>query len=179
MNWITRLGTIAAIVLVTLSSCGKEEEPVFTNFKADEISGELLWKRISEDYSYSDYAFWPGHEGVRAGQAPHGSFHRIYVNRTLLESLPVSSAVAPYGSIIVKDNLNASRELAGVTVMAKVEGYNPDVGDWFWAKYGPDGAVQAEGKPMGCIKCHEGLKENDYVVVQMLDAPLREPPSRE
>ena len=96
------------------------------------------------------------------------------MNRTLLESLPISGGIAPYGSIIVKDNLNASRVLDGVTVMAKVKGYNPEVGDWFWAKYGTDGSVQAEGKPGGCIGCHEGLKENDYVVVQMLDAPLRE-----
>ena len=174
MNWNARIVIIILAVLTVLSSCKKEEEPMFKEFEAGEISGELLWKRITEDYSYSDYAFWPGHEGVRAGQAPHGAFHRIYVNRTLLEALPISGGVAPYGSIIVKDNLNASRELAGLTVMAKVRGYNPEVSDWFWAKYAPDGTVQAEGKPGGCIKCHEGLKENDYVIVQMLDAPLRE-----
>jgi hypothetical protein len=174
MIWKARIVIIIFAVLIAFSSCSKEEEPDFPEFESGEITGELLWKRIAEDYSYRDYAFWPGHEGVRAGQAPHGPFHRIYVNRTLLESLPISDSVAPYGSIIVKDNLNASRELDGVTVMAKVKGYNPDVGDWFWAKYAPDGAVQAEGKPGGCIGCHEGLKENDYVVVQMLDAPLRE-----
>jgi len=25
------------------------------------------------------------------------------------------------------------------TVMYKVEGYNPDAGDWFWVKYSPQG----------------------------------------
>ena len=165
---------VISLILVTVSSCQKEEEPLFSAITVNDISGELLWKRITEDFAYSGYSFWPGHEDVRAGQAPHGSLHRIYVNRTLLEGLPTQDRIAADGSIIVKDNLTATRELDSVTVMAKVEGYNPEAGDWFWAKYEPDGTVQVEGKPGGCIRCHEGVAENDYVIVRRLDAPLKE-----
>jgi hypothetical protein len=163
-----------SLALVIISSCVEEEEPLFPAISVDEASGELLWKRITEDFSYRDYSYWPGHEDVRAGQAPHGALHRIYVNRTLLEGLPTSDRIAPDGSIIVKENLTATRELDSVTVMAKVNGYNPGAGDWFWAKYASDGTVQVEGKPDGCIRCHEGVDENDYVIVRRLDAPFKE-----
>ncbi len=46
--------------------------------------------------------------------------------------------------------------------MYKVKGFNPEAGDWFWAKYTPDGQVQAAGKAEMCIKCHGAKKENDY-----------------
>ncbi len=168
------IAVVAFAVVTILLSCQRQEEPVFAPLSADEISGAALWERITEDYPYADYSYWPGHEGIKAGQAPHGALHRIYVNRTLLEGLPVADSVAPNGSIIVKDNLTASRELAVVTVMAKVQGYNPEAGDWFWARYGPDGSIQAEGKLNGCITCHEGVADNDYVIVRRLDEPLRD-----
>ena len=166
------IGMFAA--LTVLSACQKKAEPIFPAFSADEISAEAVWERISVDYSYQDYACWPGHDGIRPGQAPHGALHRIFINKTLLEALPATDSVAPYGSIIEKDNLNASRDLEAITVMVKVKDFNPEAGDWFWAKYGADGSVQAEGKPGGCIGCHEGLRDNDYVIVQMLDKPLRD-----
>jgi hypothetical protein len=165
---------VSTALFLVLISCQTEEEPIFSALSADEINGELVWDRITQDFSYRDYSFWPGHQGVRAGQAPHGALHRIYVNRTLLDALPVADSTAPDGSIIVKDNLTANRELDGVTVMVKAKGYNPEAGDWFWAKYGPDGEVQVEGTPNGCITCHEGVKNNDYVIVQRLGEPLRE-----
>jgi hypothetical protein len=80
-----------------------------------------------------------------AGQAPHGQFHRIRVNEPLRSALPISDRSAPNGSIIVKENYNAAEELQGYTVMAEVEGFNPDGGDWFWASYGGDGSVRNQG----------------------------------
>ncbi len=34
---------------------------------------------------------------------------------------------------------------AAITVMYKAAGFNPEVGDWFWAKFTPDGKVEAKG----------------------------------
>jgi len=31
--------------------------------------------------------------------------------------------------------------------MYKVAGYNPGAGDWFWAKYSPQGKADKFGKP--------------------------------
>jgi hypothetical protein len=61
----------------------------------------------------------------------------------------------PDGAIIVKENYGENKEkLMAVTPMYKKKGYNPDAGDWFWAKYGPKGKVMTAGKVEGCINCH-------------------------
>ena len=47
--------------------------------------------------------------------------------------------------------------------MYKIKGYNPSAGDWFWAKYNPDGTVAAQGRVKACIDCHSAKKDNDYI----------------
>ncbi len=49
--------------------------------------------------------------------------------------------------------------------MYKVKGYNPKAGDWYWVKYGTDGSVAKAGKPKGCVSCHSGAEDNDYILV--------------
>ncbi len=66
-------------------------------------------------------------------------------------------------SIIVKENYTPDKELVAVTVMYKVRGYNPEAGDWFWAKYGPRFEILAEGKVQDCLTCHSSVKDNDYI----------------
>ena len=103
---------IAIVPLALMVSCDRPQpEPDLPPLTVGEISADALWSRISVESDYADYSFWPGHEGENPGQSPHGPVHRIYVNRTLLESLPAASRIAPNGSVIVKDNLNAAREL--------------------------------------------------------------------
>ncbi len=54
--------------------------------------------------------------------------------------------------------------LAAVTVMFQREqGYDPANRDWFWVKYGPDGAVEAAGKVDSCIQCHKDASGGDYI----------------
>lgn len=161
--------------MVLLAGCtGSAPEPELPPLTVEEISAESLWDRITVESEYTNYGFWPGHEGELPGQSPHGVIHRIYVNRTLLDSLPIRSRVAPDGAIIVKDNLNASRELEGITVMAKVAGYAPESGDWFWASYEPDGTAVTSGAVTGCISCHAGVVSNDYIIVRELDREVPE-----
>jgi hypothetical protein len=52
--------------------------------------------------------------------------------------------------------------------MAKVKGYNPEHGDWFWVNFSPE-----EGYLRGklAVACHEGMKSNDYIIVHALDEP--------
>jgi hypothetical protein len=53
-----------------------------------------------------------------------------------------------------------------VTPMYKVKGYNPEAGDWFWGKYGPDGKIMASGKVKGCINCHGVQKAKDWIFTE-------------
>lgn len=50
--------------------------------------------------------------------------------------------------------------------MYKSSGYNPDAGDWFWSKYGPEGEAMDAGKVEGCISCHESMGGGDYVATE-------------
>lgn len=165
------VGTIAAVAaLLFLGGCAEEEVARdLPPLEADEVSGDVLWERIAVETDYTNYPFWPDHDGMMLGQAPHGAFHRIFITPGLREALPIDDNTVPDGSIIVKENYSSEETLTALTVMAKVRGFAPNTGDWFWARYTPEGAVQAEGMVGSCVSCHVGMQDNDYVIVYPLD----------
>ncbi|MBI4826139.1 MAG: cytochrome P460 family protein [Nitrospirae bacterium] len=111
---------------------------------------------------YTKWAKWPGKGEMYAGKEPHGSFLTTYVNEIALDSINKAAGMSD-NSIIVKENYDSNKQLAAVTVMYKVKGYNPAGNDWFWAKYDPKFNILAEGKAEDCIKCHTSAKDNDYI----------------
>lgn len=157
----------ALVLILLISACSEEVRQA--PLTKEETNGERIWKRITEEADYEDYAFWPGHEGIQPGQAPHGVNHRIFINQDLLEALPIADRVAPYGTIIVKENMDRDKNLDKIAVMAKVEGSDPEFGDWFYALYTKEGEVIVEGKPDGCFNCHWGMRDNDYIIIRRLD----------
>ena len=130
---------------------------------------------------YTEWAFEPGvPEGFYVGQEPHGMILQSYINDVTVEAVGSGAEAFPEGSIIVKENHmpgdvdvtamtlqdaveEFDGELAALTYMVKMPGYNPAAGDWFWAKQQPDGTIDAAGKPAGCIGCHSQVADNDYV----------------
>ena len=129
-------------------------------------NGEAFWVYISETSPYSDWGTWPGHPGIYPGKSPHGSYLKLYANEIALKAAKEGKSM-PYGSILVKENYAKNKKtLMAVTPMYKVHGYNPDKGDWFWAKYGPAGKTIASGKVEGCITCHSVRKTQDWIFTQ-------------
>lgn len=157
-------------IIIILSTCSKPVENLVDPLTTDEIDDAALWSRITVETDYKSYSFWPGHEDIQPGQSPHGVYHKIYINRALADALPIPDRISPVGTIIVKENLSSERVVDAITVMVKVKDYNPEAGDWFWAKFTPQGEVLAEGTPKGCVSCHEGMDGNDYIIVRMLDS---------
>ena len=164
------LALFTLIGFTMLVSCGTKKEAV-PNLTNNTINAQTLWERITKTDNYKKYKFWPGHEGMQRGQSPHGIFHIAYINSILKNALPISNRIAPDGSIIVKENFNSSKELKLITIMAKVKGYDPENGDWFWGKYSPDGKVLMAGKLAKCAECHKASYDidNDFVVLHRLD----------
>jgi hypothetical protein len=121
-----------------------------------------LWHYITDVSPYKGWGFWPDHQGMQSGHAPHGPLHKVFVNEKALNS---PEPPVQYGSIEVKESYNKAKELKAITVMYKVNGYNPEKGDWFWARYTPDGEVKVSGKPRGCIGCHGGRAKSDFITV--------------
>ena len=125
-----------------------------------------LWKHITQTSPYQKWEFWPGHAGMYPGKSPHGAFLKLYANESAIEAAK-AGAPMPEGAIIVKENYGKDQKtLMAVTPMYRIKGYNPEGGDWFWGKYGPDGKVMASGKPKGCISCHSVQKDKDWLFTE-------------
>ena len=121
-----------------------------------------LWEYITQGNPYKTWDFWPDHQGMQPGRAPHGPLHKVFVNDRALNS---PKPPVQYGSIAVKENYGKDKTLKAITVMYKINGYNPNDGDWFWAKYSPDGKADKFGKPSGCVGCHGTRADNDFILV--------------
>jgi cytochrome c553 len=64
----------------------------------------------------------------------------------------------------VKENYTPDATLAGVTVMHKVQGYDGDHSDWYWAKYDAAGTAEASGRVASCAVCHGQRADRDYIM---------------
>ncbi len=151
-----------AISVLTLAAAAV----LFMGFgPASEMPGPdaaALWEYITKESPYKDWGFWDDHQDIQSGNSPHGPFHRVYVNETLLKA---DGAPVPYGAIQVKESFDSNKKPTALTVMYKVEGFNPESGDWFWARYTLDGKAGPAGKVQGCIGCHAVKEGNDYILV--------------
>ena len=127
--------------------------------------GETLWRALQQSMYAVNWHYVPGRPpGFYQGSEPHGAMLRTFVNNIAYDAIRAKAASYPEGAIIAKENYSADgQKLGAITVMKKIKGYDPEHGDWFWAKYGPDGKVLAAGKVAGCIACHTGAEEQDWV----------------
>jgi hypothetical protein len=125
--------------------------------------GANMWKYITKDEPYTKWDLWPGKGKMFEGTEPHGALLTVYVTKGAHQVIEKKKGKFAQGAIIVKENYKPDKTLAAVTIMYKAKGYNPEAGDWFWAKYNPDGSVDKEGKVAGCIKCHSAKADNDWV----------------
>ncbi len=159
------------VLFVIFSGCTRSKTTDAKPIGVQTISAESLWQRITVDEPYKQYQSWPNYKGLHPGQSPHGRYHKVFVNQTLLSALPITNKPlsTPDGSIIIKENYNSGKQLTSITVMAKVKGYDPKNGNWFWAKFSPKGDKKMGGKLAGCIQCHAAFQNNDYVELYILN----------
>lgn len=126
---------------------------------------QKLWEHITKESPYTDWGFWKDHAEMQPGNAPHGPFHKVYVNDVLQKAAVVP---VPYGSIQVKESYDQNKKLVAITVMYKVKDFNPAAGDWYWVKYSLAGKAGPSGKVQGCIGCHAVKADNDYILVHTI-----------
>jgi hypothetical protein len=148
-------GCLAVVMMLSVGSLTMAED-------MPSPDGDALWNYISKVSPYTKWSFWPDHEGMVDGRAPHGPQHKVFVNKQALDS---TAPPLQYGAIEVKENYSKTDELKAITVMYKIKDYNPKNGDWFWAKYSPTGETLKAGKLKGCIGCHSTRVANDFVLV--------------
>ncbi len=160
-----RTVVVAAFILVLFGVAGVRPLLADEQMVAlPEADAKVLWTHIHGPSPYWNWNKWPGKPGLYKGTEPHGMLLQTFVNEIAQRGVYGKTGGVDHGGIVVKENYTPDRTLAAVTVMYKVNGFNPEAGDWFWVKYGPDGAVIKTGKPAGCIACHGTKKDNDYLM---------------
>ena len=145
------------IVLSIFIGCEKDEGK-----SQDEITAEDIWQEIQ---GYSDWGQSVDWAGIKASlDGTHGNFVQIWLNTQALPSFEDSiSSELPYGSICVKEGYASSdgSSINTVTVMKKIEGFDPDHGDWVLASYDTNGVVNKAGSVSSCYNCH--VSGIDYI----------------
>lgn len=122
-----------------------------------------IWKYIHQNSPYWNWKTIDDKSKMYESCKPHGPYLTTYVNDKAYEAIKNNAKELPYGSIIVKENYNAKKQLKMLGIKYKVKDFNPKDNDWYWIKVKPDSDVQASGVVQGCIKCHSTAKESDYV----------------
>lgn len=132
----------------------------------DGFFAEELWSALQ---GYSAWDVPEGWSETPTESADHvGLFVVRYDNATL--ALWDGGGEAPGGSIALKEEFDADGVLLGFTAMQKRPGYDPDHGDWFWAKYDVDGTVRTSGQVAMCFTCHADAP-SDYLHVEPPSGP--------
>jgi hypothetical protein len=133
-----------------------------TKVEADPMAGEL-WEEIQGYRAWFQHEAW---SGIQSSASTHGPFVQIWYNETTATAEAGEQGTQmPAGSILVKEGYldGEGTDLKAITVMKKVEGFDPDNGDWYWASYAADGSVYTSGASDFCSSCHAAAN-HDYVL---------------
>ena len=136
--------------------------------------------------SYRDPASFDHVSGMAYPSALGTSNIELYASRTvtvpyadITPEASGSQAMIPEGGIIVREVIDATGAAQRLTVMAKgPAGYNPEIGDWYWAVTDLQGTpviesgVPRSGRLADCYGCHLPRASDDYLFgVPMIDRP--------
>ncbi len=137
-------------------------EPAGATAQLPDTTAAAVWSHLQEARYRDEWRLWPGKPALYEGTEPHGMLLTTYLNDVAHEALTGGTGPLPAGAIVVKENYMPDSTLAAVTVMYSAEGYDPEHNDYFWAKYTPDGGVDAAGRVESCQSCH-AVGERGYL----------------
>ena len=144
-----------------------EAEETPAAIEPPDTTAAAVWAHLQEQDS-QDWPMWPGKGAFYQGQQPHGALLTTYLNTSARDAVTNQAGTLPPGAIIGKENYAPDSTLAATTVMYKAEGYDPENNDWWWMKRLADGTVEAQGRVQGCIGCHGGSADNDYILTSSI-----------
>lgn len=130
---------------------------------------DTLWTWLQQNR----YSRWPSPNETapqfEKGKSPHGAWIKVYVS----QGIPSDPKRLPNGLVVVKENYSPDKKLMAITVMQRSRGYDPLHGDWYYAKYMPDGKIDrtppemksmpVAGRFQMCIDCHSGAGGDDFL----------------
>lgn len=130
---------------------------------APDTTDAAFWEYL-QAADYRSWSRWPGKGELYAGTEPHGMLLTTYVNDLARDALTNGSMTMPAGAVVVKENYMPDSTLAAVTAMHKITGYDPAHGNWYWAKWDPNGVAEVAGRAEMCAACHGANAGADYLM---------------
>ncbi|WP_372921300.1 cytochrome P460 family protein [Roseovarius sp.] len=109
------------------------------------------------------------------GTDPHGMMLETFYTDATVDghtgTLVIKRNYGPEGVTVDQVLGSPGDHLAAVTIMfRRSDEYAPESGNWFWAKYLPDGSLdqtpdgtRIAGMAQGCIGCHSEAEGEDYL----------------
>lgn len=170
------LALLFAMLLPVFGGCAPRDAEVSDESEVHTIGGRLadamgrplpdttassLWLYLERVDYRNAWDLWPGMGELYGGPEAHGLLLTTYVNSAAHAAAEARESEMPRGALIVKEAFLPDRTLDNVTAMYKIEGYDPEHGDWFFARFTPDGDVTTAGRVEACQDCHE--QGPDYV----------------
>ena len=104
--------------------------------------------------------------------APHGEVKNVYVNQAPETIAPGGTQAFPYpdGTGVVKTGSQGSDGAAIVAAMRKVQGADPDHGDWVFEEFSrssADAPYTLLASNESCWGCHAGATDTDWVFTEL------------
>lgn len=151
-----------AIGALALAGCvvGSGEDPEDNTMLDSAMTYRTAYTRLDRVGYTSDLGAFDIHVYATGDVADYRQIH---------PEVSGTNAVA-VGTVIVREVLDANGATSALTMMAKREaGYDPTLGDWWFAKTDPAGVVLTEngaalvGRVASCHSCHIPRASDDFL----------------
>ena len=150
-SWRTRLmGLGFGVLAMTLVGCTFFGKPV----GQDRVEADTLEAEIADYKQWDPPELWEGK--FYKSEHPVPAYVNYYANAIANDSLEKPAD----GAVFVKEQFNKDKQFIGLTVMKKIEGYDPENNDWYWAIADTDLEIVNAGRlnsvwTSKCIDCHK------------------------
>ena len=151
-------------VLAALSACnlppsqipgnGAEAPAVVQGMSESEIQALIQ--------SYKDFPAL--NTDLKRSDTHQGMMVRTHLDPTAMQAYQNKAFPYANGAEVVKEgHMGADGPVSALFIMKKIEGYDPENGDWFYAMANGDGMVGEQGRMQMCISCHGAARDKDFI----------------
>lgn len=160
---------VSAFLAIGCTTTDPAESETSENTTSAQPDAAALYTQITEEDNYKEWELMPGTGEMDPGNGVHGDMITVYVSDDAFSAVEDKTGAMPNGSIVLKEGYSSDGELQQIVIMQKVDGFDPEHNDWFWAAYSPDGEVLSEGSLSTCYDCHSQAQDNDYIFTASLN----------